>query len=125
MSTKTSKQSFDEHKNVDKRSLCNYVHSKLDGAISGEHIACVISIMFEEMLKELLTNHIVPIGNFGDFLFRKMPARRHMNIATKQCEISPGKQIIRFRLSKKLRHILLNKVDLDKTITNNYNEDEE
>lgn len=115
ISKPTSKTRFEKDKSVDRRYLWQYVTKKLNHSIHYSHIQSVINIMFEIMLEDLNNGLEISIGNFGKFLLKKLGARKHINIYSGQYEKSPGNRIIRFELTKKLRRILMNNLDIDKT----------
>jgi nucleoid DNA-binding protein len=117
----TSKQRFDLFKSVDRRFLAKYVSKKMNRLIHFSHIQSVISILLEEIMNDLLEGKEIEIGNFGTFLIKKMLPRRHYNYMTGQCEISVGRKLIRFKLNKKLRRILANNLDIEKTFKDGNN----
>lgn len=118
----TSKQRFELFKSVDRRFLTQYVSQKLNRVILFSHIQSIISILLEEIMKDLLDGKEIEIGNFGIFLIKKTLPRRHFNYMTGQCEIAVGRKIIRFKLNKKLRRILANNLDIEKTFKDDNNE---
>lgn len=115
ISKPTSKIRFEKDKSVDRRYLWQFVTKKINRTIHYSHVQSVINIMFEIMLEDLNNGIEISIGNFGKFLLKKLGARKHINIYSGQYEKSPGNKIIRFELSKKLRRILMNNLDIDKT----------
>jgi nucleoid DNA-binding protein len=110
-----SERSFVENKNVDKRMLSRIVAEKFRGKIKFLHVMSVVNILFEELFRELLKNKFVIIGNFGSFIFKLLPPRRHYKVNSKQIVVSEGKQIIRFELDKKIHQILKDNLDVAKT----------
>ena len=85
----TSKIRFEKDKSVDRRYLLSYVFKKLNNSVHYFHIQSVVTIMFEEMLKDLNDGLEISIGNFGKFLLKKLGARKHYNIYTGKCETAP------------------------------------
>jgi nucleoid DNA-binding protein len=107
---------------VSKRYLWRHVNIKIKRAIHHYHVFSVISILFEEMTKDLLAGKEVKIANFGSFILKQMPARKYFNVNLQKMTESPGNKIMRLFLTKKLRTKLCNFLDLDSLIKKDYNE---
>ena len=111
----TSNRSFLTSKTVDRRFIEKNISQKLRGRVSAIHVACVFGILLSEIINELITTGSVEIDNFGEFCVKQMPSRRHINLFTKEYVMSMGRKIVRLELNKKLKKILTNNVDIDKT----------
>jgi len=111
----TSKKNFEKNKSVDRRFLWQYVCKKINKSIHHAHVLSVINILLDEVLAELLVSKKIKIGNFGEFLFQKLNARRHFNVFTKIFETSKGNSSLRFVLNKKLKKFISNQIDIAKT----------
>lgn len=108
--------------NFDRRRFWKYVAKKLKYAIHASHVESVINILFDEIVQDLEKEIIIPIGNFGKFVSKKMAPRKHHDINSGEFIFSPGNKTLRFYLNKKFRLFLIKKLDIDKTFENNYNE---
>lgn len=115
MSKYTSKKSFLESLNVDRRFLTQYVSRKLNRSIKIHHVAAVIGFLFDELISELYYNKMIVIGKFGKFFIKKLGPRRHYNVIKKEIMISEGHEILRFKLHKDIKKILTNNLDIAKT----------
>jgi nucleoid DNA-binding protein len=99
---------------VGKRDLEVYVHRKLKGAISKHHIRGVISILFDEMIKELRAGKMIKIAKFGKLILKKLPPRHYYDVRHQRVMTSPGHYIMRFFMAEPVRKQLCRFVDLDK-----------
>ena len=106
---------------IDKKILVNHVYKSLKRKINKQHILSITSILFEEMIKDLLLGKKITITNFGDFETIDTKPRRHMNVVSKEISVSSGSTILKLILSKKLSKFLKNKLDIDKTFGETHN----
>lgn len=107
---------------VSKRYLWRHVNIKIKRTIHHYHVFAVISLLFEEIIKDLQAGKAIKIVNFGSLVLKQMPPRRYFNVNTQTMAESPGNKIMRFFLTKKLRKKLCDCLDLDKKINENYDE---
>jgi len=105
--------------NINKRDLWRYVNIKIKRLIHHYHVFSVISILFEEMVKDLQDGKEIKIANFGTLILKDMPPRRHYDVVSKEISVSPGNKIIRFFSAKSFRKKLCDSIDLDKKNENN------
>lgn len=115
MAKYTSKRSFLNHLNVDRRYLAQYVSNKLHKTIPYKNIVAVIGFLFDELMDELLQDKPIIIGNFGKFIVKKLKPRAHIDIIHKRKVMSQGHKILRFQLNKDIKKILTNNLDIEKT----------
>lgn len=111
----TSKRSFLNHLNVDRRFLVKFVGKKINNSIPLHHITAVINFLFEEVMEQLVNNNAVIIGNFGKFFIKKLGPHRHYDLVRKEMKISEGNKILRFKLNKDIQKIITNNLDIAKT----------
>ena len=107
---------------ISKRVLWQYVNKKIRRLVHHYHVFSVMTILFEEMLKDLKSGKRIRIFNFGTLSLQKTKPRKYFDVRYQQVMQSSGHRILRFilapTLSKKLRHHL----DLDKTPKDDHNE---
>lgn len=108
--------------NIDRRFFGRYVSRKLKHIYSLSHVEGVISILFEEIVQDLQNDVTIIIGNFGEFILKKLAPRKHQDIKTGELVLSPGYKTIRFQINNKLRRFLIENLDIDKTFKDDYNE---
>ncbi len=104
-----------KNKSVDRRFLWKYVIKKIKKSIHHAHVMSVINILLDEVIKDLIVSKKIKIGNFGQFIFKKLQPRKHFNLRTQKYEMSKGNSIMRFELNKKLRKFLIKNLDVAKT----------
>lgn len=121
MTNYTSKRSFLNSLNVDRRFLVKYVSKKLNNSIPLYHIAAVINFLFEELMAELKSKNSIVIGNFGKFFMKKLGPRRHYDVVKKTIKMAAGNLILRFKLNKDIQEILTNNLDVAKTFKEHQN----
>ena len=89
-----------------------YVNIKIDHVLGRLHVLSVITILFEEIVKDLLAGKEIKIHNFGSLILKDTPPRRYHNV-WKMCMMeSPGYRILRFYLTKKLSSTLCKAIDM-------------
>lgn len=103
-------------KNISKRQFCNIVAKNMvNSGLHHNHIISVISIFFDEMFLELLSNNEFKIGNFGILKLKKMNPRKFFNITENKVTQSIGNKMLKFKINKKLRKEILKELDILKT----------
>lgn len=101
---------------IDKRALWRFVNKKIKRVIHHYHVFSVITILFDEMLKDLRAGKTIKISNFGTLTLKQMKPRRYFDVKHQKVMLSSGKKILRFKLAPKFRKNLVDHVDLDKTL---------
>ena len=107
---------------INKRILWRYVNQKIRRLIHHYHVFAVITILFDEMLKDLIRNKEIKIFNFGTLSLKEMKPRRYHDVREKKVMLSKGHRILRFTLAPQIRKKLCDRLDLDKTLRNDKNE---
>lgn len=100
---------------IRKRYLAQLVANKLDIEIDRRHIVSIITILFEEIMKDILTKGQFVITNFGKFLFGRSPSRKFFNFQTGKVEQSVGNNKLKFQLNEQLKRNILNQIDVERT----------
>lgn len=101
---------------ISKRELWRYVNRKIKRLIHHYHVFSVITILFEEMIKDLQDGKKIKIANFGTLLLKDTPPRRYHDVRFHKVMQSPGYRIIRLFLAKPIRKKLCDSLDLDKKL---------
>lgn len=104
---------------ISKRDLWRYVNHKIKRLIHHYHVFSIISILFEEMIKELKAGKEIKIKNFGRLTLKEMPPRKYHDVRFQKVMKSPGYKIMRLFLSKPIRKKLCESLDLDNKIKGN------
>src|SRR5208337_4795382 len=101
--------------NTHKYQLCAAISQKLEHKIDERHIMNIIAILLEEIMKDILKKGKFFIGNFGRFILERMSPRKYFNFQTGRVEQSVGNNILRFKLTKKLKRKILDNIDIART----------
>jgi nucleoid DNA-binding protein len=100
---------------VDRRVLWKYVNRKFKGTIHHYHVLAVITILFDEMVKDLKQGKQIEIANFGTLSLKQMKPRFHHDVRLKRMVHVPGRRTLRFALASKIRNKLCLSLDIDRT----------
>lgn len=103
---------------VNKRTLWRYVNRKMHRLIHHYHVFAIITILFEEMIKDLISGKEIRIFNFGTLSLKNMKPRRYHDVTQRRVVLSKGHRILRFTLAPQIRKKLCERLDLDKTLRN-------
>ena|SRR5579885_1892624 len=101
--------------NVTKRVFWRYVNIKIKRIIHHYHVFAVISILFEEMLKDLKEGKEIKIFNLGSLWLKETKPRWYHDVNKRQVVLSKSNRILKFRLARKLKKRLIESLDIDKT----------
>jgi len=107
----TTRRTFDSHKNVDRRFLWWSVAKKLKGKVDRQKSLNIISCLMDILLEELKSGSKIDVGNFCKIFIKELKPRRHYHIGKKECVVSPGLKVVRFKLDKRLSDTLLEGLD--------------
>jgi nucleoid DNA-binding protein len=100
---------------INKRSLWRYVNKKIKRIIHHYHVLSIITILFDEILKDLISGKDIKIFNFGNLSLKKMKPRKYHDINQKRTLLSKEHRILRFTLSPIIRKKLCKNIDINKT----------
>lgn len=103
---------------ISKRILWRYVNKKINRTIHHFHVFGVITILFEEIVKDLKNGKDIKIFNFGTFSLKTNKPRRYHDVRFNQVMLSKERNMISFSLAPRVRKIICKYLDLDKTFSN-------
>lgn len=78
-------------------------------------IKSIISLLMEEISKDLLSGKELNIFNFGKMWMAPPKPKKYFNVFTQQVEFSNGNFKLKFKIFDKIRYKILEMLDLDKT----------
>lgn len=100
---------------ITKKILWKYVNNKINHSIHSAHVFSVISILFEEIINELVEGKELRIVNFGVIRLVDMKPRKYHDVVQRCVMHSDGNKMFHIKLSPKLKKKLCTNLDLDKT----------
>lgn len=100
---------------VSKRNLWRYVNRKVRRFVHHYHVFSVITILFEEMLRDLKLGKEIKIFNLGTLSLQETKPRLYHDVNKRQVVLSSKHKILRFALAPKIRKKLCEHLDLDIT----------
>ena len=100
---------------ITKNILWKYVNRKISHSIHSAHVFSVISILFEEIINELVKGKQLRIVNFGVIRLVDMKPRKYYDVVRKCVMHSNGNKMFQVVLSPKLKKKLCANLDLDRT----------
>lgn len=101
--------------NVTKKIFWRYVNIKIKRIIHHYHVFSVISILFDEMLKDLKQGKKIEIFNLGTFFLRENKPRLYHDVNKHSVVLSGKRKIIKFMIARKLKKRLTENLDIDRT----------
>lgn len=101
--------------NVSKRSFWKYVNKKIKRSIHYYHVFSVISILFEEIVKDLQDEKEIKIFNFGTIILKKTKPKKYYDVRFQKIMQAGAHKLMKFKLDKKIRNKLCNYLDIDAT----------
>jgi nucleoid DNA-binding protein len=99
---------------INKRSLWRYVNIKINRIIHHYHVFSIITILFDEMLKDLVSGKNIRIFNFGLLQLKDTKPRKYHDVRFNKVLLSEGHRILKFTLAPPIRKKLC--VNLDKKL---------
>jgi nucleoid DNA-binding protein len=101
--------------NISRRDLWKYVNKKLNKSLHFYHIGSVITILIDEMIKDLKNGNKIKIFNFGILSLEETKPRKYHDVRYNKIMLSSGARILKFSLAPLIRKKLCNSLDIDKT----------
>lgn len=101
---------------ISKRDLWRYVNRKIKRLVHHYHVFAVITILFEEMIKDLKQGKSIKIINLGTIALNPTKPRWYHNVRLRQMVLSPGYRVMRFVLAPPIHKKIIEFLDLDKTL---------
>lgn len=108
--------------NISKRDLWRYVNKKIKGNIHHYHVISVISILFDEIIKDLKADKPIKITNFGTLVLKNLKQRKYYDINHREVRISNKRRILKFSLSRNIKNKLCKYLDIATTFGDSNNE---
>ncbi len=99
---------------ISKRVLWYYVNRKIKRLIHHYHVFTIISILFEEMIKDLVAGKKIKIANLGVFILKETKPRRYHDVRFNCVMESTGNRVMRLFLAKSIRKKLCESLVIDK-----------
>jgi nucleoid DNA-binding protein len=100
---------------ISKKILWRYVNKKLNYSIHHYHVFSVISILFEELVKDWSAGKEIMINNFGTFVLQQMPNRHYHDFRDGTIKLGTGHKLLHMFLSDKLKKKLTKHLDIEDT----------
>lgn len=100
---------------IGKMELWKYVNNKINMIIQSYHIYGVISILFDEIIKDFKAGKTIKIFNFCKISLRQNEPRKYFDVRYQKVMLSTKNKILKFYLSPTLRKKLCSELDIDKT----------
>lgn len=97
---------------ISKRSLWRFVNKKIKASIHNFHVFSIITILFDEMIKDIKAEKKIKIHNLGYFHLIRLRPRMYNDIISKTQMMSRGSKIIRFYISRGLNKKLRKHLDI-------------
>lgn len=92
---------------ISKKKLIILVNQKIENVISPLHVKSVVSILIEEMVKDLVAGIDIQVVNFGKIFLTPSKMRKYFDFHFKEVKETMSRRKIKFHLSfnflKKLR----------------------
>ncbi len=101
---------------INKRMLWHYVNRKIKRIIHHYHVLSIITILFDEMIKDLKRGKAIKIFNFGKLELKPLKPRKYFDVRHQKVMQSVGHRILRFTLAPSIRKKLVEHLDLDKNV---------
>jgi len=99
---------------VNKRLLWHYVNRKIKRIIHHYHVLSIITILFDEMIKDLKLGKSIKIFNFGKLQLKSLKPRRYFDVRHQKVMQGKAHKILRFTLAPSIRKKLVDQLDIDK-----------
>jgi nucleoid DNA-binding protein len=109
----------EEKISITKRKLWRYVNKKIKRSIHHYHVFSIISILFDELLKDLIDGKSIKITNFGTLTLKNLPPRHYHDVNERKLKKAVPHRILRFILAPKLRDEICKYLDVDLTFKDN------
>ncbi len=101
--------------NFSKRSFWRFINKKMNRLIHHYHIFSVISILFDEMVKDLKKGKEIKIFNFGVLKLMNTKPRKYHDFRFQKVMQSDGHKIMKFTLNNKIKKKICSHLDIEKT----------
>ena len=103
-------------KSIDKRVFASKVAQKINRIVGMAHVNSIINLLCESLAKELEESGEFDVPNLGTFERHKTKPKKYFNVLEQEMKVSEGNNLIKFKLSRKLKKKISKHIDLEKTI---------
>lgn len=107
---------------ISKRILWRFVNQKIRRLVNSAHVFSVMTILFEEILKDLKRGKEIRLFNFGKLSLNPTKPRKYFDVRYQKVMQSKGHRILRFILAPALNKKLRQHLNIDKNIEDDHNE---
>lgn len=98
--------------------LLNYLYKKINSLIRVYYVYGVLSILFDEMVKDLKKGKSIKVKNFGTIKLIRNKPKKYFDVRYQRVMLSDKNNILKFNLENMLRKKLCKNLDIDKTFRN-------
>jgi nucleoid DNA-binding protein len=102
-------------KRVNKNSITEQVNKKMRRAVFWLHTRSVVSILLEEIYKDLVSGKSLRIFNFGEFELKPAKPRKYHDFRFKKIMETKGKKYLKFTFIRRIVKKICSHLDIDKT----------
>jgi hypothetical protein len=106
------------NREINKKLFWRILNKKTKNKTHHYHVFAVLSILFEEMIKDLKSNKRIKIFNFASILLENKKPKKYFDVRHQKIMISKGSKRLKISLIKKFRDKLINYLDVDASIGN-------
>ena len=96
---------------INKKLLWQYVNRKIKRIIHHYHVFSILTILFDEMIKDLKRGKSIKIFNFGKLELKNLKPRRYFDVRHQKVMQAEGHRILRFTLAPSIRKKLVDCLD--------------
>ncbi len=96
---------------INKKLLWQYVNRKIKRIIHHYHVFSILTILFDEMIKDLKRGKSIKIFNFGKLELKNLKPRRYFDVRHQKVMQADGHRILRFTLAPPIRKKLVDYLD--------------
>lgn len=103
---------------ISKRTLWRYVNQKIKRLVHRYHVLAVITLLFEEMVKDLRAGKLIKIINLGTISLQETKPRWYHHVKLRRMVLSPAHRVMRFVLANAVHKKIIEFLDIDRTLGN-------
>lgn len=96
---------------INKKLLWQYVNRKIKRIIHHYHVFSILTILFDEMVKDLKRGKSIRIFNFGKLELKSLKPRKYFDVRHQKVMQSKGNRILRFTLAPSVRKKIVDHLD--------------
>lgn len=96
---------------INKKLLWQYVNRKIKRIIHHYHVFSILTILFDEMIKDLKRGKSIKIFNFGKLELKNLKPRKYFDVRHQKVMQAEAHRILRFTLAPSIRKKLVDYLD--------------